>query len=76
MFKDDDLHTKDNISQDKISLYFFSIQTNFNDGSKDTYMKAQQLVHSMSANEIQELYSAHSPHEINTTKTKMSLQTK
>lgn len=73
MFKDDDLHSKDNISQDEISLYFFSIQTNFNDGSKDTYMKAKQLVHSMSANEIQELYSAHSPHEINTTKTKMSL---
>lgn len=68
MFKDDDLHSKDNISQDEISLYFFSIQTNFNDGSKDTYMKAKQLVHSMSANEIQELYSAHSPHEINTTK--------
>ena len=40
MFKDDDLHTKDNISQDKISLYFFSIQTNFKDESKDTYMKA------------------------------------
>ena len=36
-------------------------------------MKAKQLAHSMSANEIQELYSAHSSHEINTTKTKMSL---